>query len=72
MTDDEDYKEYWTIAPDGNLPWFIRAAKNPRGFMQNSGQVELEEQQTPPSATESRTSRHDDKEMTTSVRSLQE
>jgi hypothetical protein len=30
VTEDEDLKEYWTYKIAGPLPWFIRAAKNPK------------------------------------------
>jgi AGZA family xanthine/uracil permease-like MFS transporter len=70
ITEDEDHKEYWTIMPDGNLPWFIRAAKDPKGFMRNSKDNEVEELHDISFRTESRASRHDEKEVSTSVRSM--
>jgi len=69
VTEDEDHKEYWTIKPDGNLPWFIRAVKDPKGFMNSEKDAEVDEIAGSASGTESRVSRHDDKEMTASVRS---
>ena len=39
-TDNEDNKEYWTITPGGNLPWFIRAVKDPKAIFKKEKHAE--------------------------------
>jgi len=63
VTDDEDAKEYWTAKPHGNIPWFIRAVKNPKGFLHDTDDVSMDGKEVSTRTSPSpRVSRHEDRD----------
>jgi AGZA family xanthine/uracil permease-like MFS transporter len=49
---EEEQREYWTIKPGGQLPWFIRLAQSPRGVFRNEDETESFRKSDSGSATE--------------------
>ena len=70
LTVDEDSKEYWTALPEGNLPWFVRAVKNPKEFFNNEDRIDPHADKSYHSdrtSSSPRVSRHDDKDISSTV-----
>jgi len=55
VSDNEDAREYWTITPHGQAPYFIRAIRNPRDFFHPSSNNTFAEQHNAEKSSGSRT-----------------